>query len=198
MNKKLCLFVFILSAVQLYAYTESGTASWYGNPFHGRKTASGEIFDMYALTAAHRTLPFNTIVTVTRLDNGVSVKVRITDRGPFAKNRIIDLSYAAAQKMGMIGTGTAEVKISTDTSVGVNTGIEWYIVAGAYGKKDNAEKNMNRIKRVIADTKMVYDGTYYKVVVGPFKRRNEADSVLRSHKDTLTGGYVIDGARIGR
>jgi len=198
MNKKLCLFVFILSAVQLYAYTESGTASWYGNPFHGRKTASGEIFDMYALTAAHRTLPFNTIVTVTRLDNGVSVKVRITDRGPFAKNRIIDLSYAAAQKLGMIGTGTAEVKITTDTTASFNSTAEWYVVTGAYGKKDNAEKNLKRIKQQFENTKIVYDGTYFKVVIGPFKQRNEADSVLRSHKDTLTGGYVIDGARIGR
>ena len=84
-------------------------ASWYGPDFHGRQTANGEKYDMNAMTAAHRTLPFNTMVLVENLDNGRSVKVRINDRGPFAKGRIIDLSKAAAEKMDMIGPGTARV-----------------------------------------------------------------------------------------
>ena len=92
-------------------YTEYGTASWYGNKFHGKRTADGEIYNMYAMTAAHKTLPFNTYVKVTNLNNHREAVVRINDRGPFVGDRIIDLSYAAAKKLGMIGTGTAPVKI---------------------------------------------------------------------------------------
>lgn len=90
---------------------EVGTASYYGKEFHGKKTASGETFDMYALTAAHRTLPFGTKVKITRLNNGKSVIVVINDRGPYAKGRIVDLSYAAAKELDMIADGTAKVKL---------------------------------------------------------------------------------------
>ncbi len=83
-------------------YVEEGIASWYGPKFHGKRTASGEVFDMYRLTAAHPWLPFGTIVKVTNLENGLSVVVRINDRGPFVKGRIIDLSYAAAKKIRML------------------------------------------------------------------------------------------------
>jgi rare lipoprotein A len=87
-------------------------ASYYADDFHGRKTANGEVFDMHALTAAHRALPFNTRVLVTNLDNGKTVVVRINDRGPFVKGRIIDLSYGAAKSVGMIGPGTARVRLN--------------------------------------------------------------------------------------
>lgn len=89
----------------------TGVASYYADKFHGRKTANGETFNMHDLTAAHKTLPFNTIVNVTNLKNNKTVKVRINDRGPFVKNRIIDLSLAAAKELDMLGTGTAEVRI---------------------------------------------------------------------------------------
>lgn len=89
----------------------SGTASYYADKFHGRKTANGEIFNMHDLTAAHKTLPFGTIVRVTNLSNNKSVKLRINDRGPFVKDRIIDVSLAAAKELDMLGTGTAEVRI---------------------------------------------------------------------------------------
>jgi len=92
-------------------YVEEGVASWYGPNFHGRRTASGEVFDMYAYTAAHRTLPFGSVVRVTRLDTGARVTVRINDRGPFKKNRILDLSYAAARELDLIRRGTARVRI---------------------------------------------------------------------------------------
>jgi len=92
-------------------FVQTGYASWYGWHFHGRKTASGEIYNMYAYTAAHKTLPMNTLVEVINLRNGRHVVVRINDRGPFVKGRIIDLSYAAARKLGMLKTGTAPVKI---------------------------------------------------------------------------------------
>ena len=88
-----------------------GVASWYGPGFHGRRTASGEIYNMYDYTAAHKTLPLGTYVRVINLENGKSVVVRINDRGPFVKNRIIDLSYAAAKKIDMIDKGTARVKL---------------------------------------------------------------------------------------
>ncbi|RKZ02237.1 septal ring lytic transglycosylase RlpA family protein [Candidatus Fermentibacteria bacterium] len=88
-----------------------GTASWYGLPFHGRKTASGETYDMNGLTCAHRTLPFGTILLVTNLGNGRSVRVRVTDRGPFVSGRIVDLSRGAAVALGMLDTGTAQVSL---------------------------------------------------------------------------------------
>ncbi|MBU0517688.1 septal ring lytic transglycosylase RlpA family protein [bacterium] len=92
-------------------YVESGVASYYAHKFHGRATASGEIFDMYGISAAHKSLPLGTIVKVTNLDNGKTVTLPINDRGPFVKKRIIDLSYGAAQVINMIGPGTAKVRI---------------------------------------------------------------------------------------
>ncbi|HDO34497.1 MAG TPA: septal ring lytic transglycosylase RlpA family protein [Chromatiales bacterium] len=92
-------------------FVQRGIASWYGTKFHGRRTAGGEPYDMYAMTAAHRTLPIPTFVRVTNLRNGRSVIVRINDRGPFARNRVLDLSWAAAAKLGMLPRGTAPVKI---------------------------------------------------------------------------------------
>jgi rare lipoprotein A len=91
--------------------TETGVASWYGIPYHGQRAASGEIYDMEKLTAAHRTLPFQTVVEVTNLDNGKRVTVRINDRGPFVKGRILDLSHAAAKQIDMLGPGTARVRL---------------------------------------------------------------------------------------
>jgi rare lipoprotein A len=93
------------------SFTQTGGASWYGKPFHGRKTASGERYDMYQLTAAHRTLPIPSYVKVTNLKNGKEVVVKINDRGPFHGKRVLDLSYAAAQKLDFVGSGVANVKI---------------------------------------------------------------------------------------
>ncbi|MBI4903507.1 MAG: septal ring lytic transglycosylase RlpA family protein [Acidobacteria bacterium] len=92
-------------------HTQKGIASWYGSPYHGRRAANGEVYDMHQLTAAHRTWPFHTIVRVTNLDNQRAVEVRITDRGPFVKGRIIDLSQAAAEEIALIGPGTAKVQL---------------------------------------------------------------------------------------
>src|SRR5437868_8843988 len=92
--------------------TQTGVASWYGHPYHGRRAADGEIYDMEKMTAAHRTLPFGTWLRVTNLSNGKTVNVRIIDRGPFVKGRILDLSHAAAVSMEMIGPGTAKVKLT--------------------------------------------------------------------------------------
>lgn len=92
-------------------YVDEGTASWYGEEFHGRRTSSGEPYDMYAMSAAHRTLPLPTYLEVTNLDTGRSVVVRVNDRGPFHDDRLIDVSYAAAVRLGMIAAGTARVRI---------------------------------------------------------------------------------------
>ena len=94
-----------------YSYDETGIASWYGEPFHGRKTANGAVYDMHKLTAAHKTLPLPTDVRVTNLENGRSIIVTVNDRGPFAHSRIIDLSYRAAQLLGMVEKGTAKVRV---------------------------------------------------------------------------------------
>ena len=111
-------FIFSLLSLLLLAscsryVTETGGASYYGkgDKYNGRKTANGETFDTYDYTAAHKTIPFNTTVWVTNLDNGKTTKVRINDRGPYARNRIIDLSYAAAKKIDMVRSGTARVKL---------------------------------------------------------------------------------------
>ena len=107
-------------------YNERGVASWYGKKFHGRRTSSGEPYDMYAMTAAHRTLPLPSYARVTNLQNGRSVIVRVNDRGPFLHNRLIDLSYAAASRLQILGTGTGLVEVTaiepgTDTQFAATT-----------------------------------------------------------------------------
>lgn len=97
---------------RLVGWTQTGVASWYGNPFHGRRTASGEVYDMNRLTAAHQTLPFGTRVRVENLDNGKTITVRINDRGPFARSRILDVSRRAARDLRMVGPGTARIRIT--------------------------------------------------------------------------------------
>ena len=114
-SKLLLLSLLLLLSTNLYAKNskkiEIGIASWYGKPFHGRITANGEKYNMYEYTAAHPTLPFNTIVEVTNLQNNRKIKVRINDRGPYSKRRIIDLSYLAAKKLGYLHKGTTKVKV---------------------------------------------------------------------------------------
>lgn len=118
---------------------QTGVASWYGEEFHGRITSSREIYDMNDLTAAHNTLPFGTMVMVTNLDNGRSVVVRINDRGPFVKNRVIDLSYAAARAIDMIGTGTAPVRIEVLSGMSPPmSDLQYYVQAGSFIHRENA------------------------------------------------------------
>ena len=106
-------------------YREDGVASWYGRDFHGKTTANGERYNMYAMTAAHKLLPLGTKVRVTHLRNGKSIVVRVNDRGPFVGDRIIDLSYASAKELGMIGTGTARVRVEASLVI--------FIIAGSCG-----------------------------------------------------------------
>lgn len=137
-------------------YEEYGIASWYGKAFHGKKTANGEIFDMYSFSAAHKTLPLPVYVNVTNLDNGKDVVVRVNDRGPFSKGRVIDLSYAAAEQLDMLQTGTARVKITLlsqsqntlitdniDESQTISSG-NFAVQIGAFSNAENANRLAER------------------------------------------------------
>jgi len=147
---------------------ESGLASWYGHPYHGRPAADGEIYDMEQLTAAHRTLPFNTWVRVVNLTNSKTVDVRITDRGPFVENRIIDLSHAAAAAIDLVGPGVAPVRLDI-LSLPV-TSQNWYAVqAGAFLDRDRAERFLASLERDFGPAHLVQRAdspTLWRVVVG--------------------------------
>ncbi len=130
-------------------YSQTGLASWYGTKFHGRRTSSGEAYDMLSLTAAHKTLPIPTYATVTNLDNGRRTIVRINDRGPFHDDRIIDLSYAAAVKLGYHGAGTARVRVETITFDPVDTDRSYTLQAGAFAQLAGADALHARLKGLI-------------------------------------------------
>jgi len=150
-------------------YTEEGNASWYGNPFHGRRASNGEIYDMYKFTAAHRTLPFETMVRVTNLNNGKSTTVRITDRGPFVDNRIIDLSQAAAREIESIGPGVVPVRLEVLGNVDVTAGF-FTVQVGAFRDRANAERLRDRLNAsyspILIQQYDSADGTFYRVRVG--------------------------------
>ena len=127
-------------------FTEEGNASWYGKPFDGRRSSNGEIYDMYKLTAAHRTLPFDTLVRVTNLHNGKSTTVRITDRGPFVENRVIDLSLAAAREIESVGPGVVPVRLEVlGGNIDVTAGY-FTVQVGAFHDRGNAERLLPRYR----------------------------------------------------
>ncbi|MGD8536328.1 MAG: septal ring lytic transglycosylase RlpA family protein [Candidatus Aminicenantes bacterium] len=128
--------------------SQRGMASWYGEDFHGKQTSNKEIYDMHTMTAAHKTLPFGTHVRVTNLNNGKSVVVRINDRGPFVKGRIIDLSYAAAQRLGMAETGVAPVVIKVLKRFSPKKSSQRYAVqVGSFAEKRNAKILRAKLER---------------------------------------------------
>lgn len=184
-------------------FSQTGVASWYGRKFHGRKTANGETYDMYKMTAAHKTLPMGTMVEVRSLDSGMVAVVRINDRGPFARSRIIDLSMAAADSIGMKEQGTARVTV-TALAEGrpggpgqapqpvrplqdFKTGVFW-VQVGAFGVRENAERVRERLLFPRNEIKLfpfVNDMglTLHRVRVGPFKRLDMAEMVLQAAVD---------------
>ena len=137
------------SAAPKVGYTQTGVASWYGRPYHGRLAANGEIYDMEKLTAAHRTLPFDTWLRVVNLGNGKTVEVRINDRGPFVEGRIIDLSHAAARAIDMIGSGIARVRIEV-----IRT--PEYVPPGVFGVQVGAFRNRANAERLCAEMQSRY------------------------------------------
>jgi rare lipoprotein A len=158
-------------------YTEEGNASWYGEPFHGRHASNGEIYDMYKLTAAHRTLPFETMVRVTNLNNGKSTVVRITDRGPFVDNRIIDLSLAAAREVDSVGSGVVPVRVEVLGGVDPTAGF-FTVQVGAFRERTNAERLRDRLSASYSPIFIQqYDspeGIFYRVRVGKISGEDAA------------------------
>jgi rare lipoprotein A len=150
-------------------YSEEGNASWYGAPFNGRRASNGEIYDMTKLTAAHRTLPFETVVRVTNLNNGKTTTVRITDRGPFVDNRIIDLSQAAAREIESIGPGVVPVRLEVLGNVDVTAGF-FTVQVGAFRERANAERLRDRLSAsyspIFIQQFEAGDNSFYRVRVG--------------------------------
>ena len=174
---------------------EEGIASWYGRPYNGRRTASGQIYNMYAMTAAHRTLPFGTLVKVHDLENGHSVVVRINDRGPFVEGRIIDLSYAAAKAMDMPGTALVRLHI---LNVGPNAGGGIYSVQiGAFLDLNNAERLKRRIERKFSPVMIKQaahgNGVFNLVLVGQENTRRQAEELAGQlvHDRLARQTYVV-------
>ena len=183
-----CGFIFGRSRAPLEARpgaTETGTASWYGPGFHGNRTSSGEIYDQYQMTAAHQTLPLGTRVSVTNLQNGREIEVRINDRGPFAKSRVIDLSYAAARSLGMLGPGTVPVRIEVlGGQRAALASLAYTIQVGSFVDRDNALRLQGALAKrfdgVHVATLEGQSGRYYRVRLGRFVRREEAVRMARS------------------
>jgi len=176
--KKIKLLYIISSIILLTSCTgmqyfpsgdeQKGLASWYGTDFHGKTTSNKEVYNMYAMTAAHKTLPFGSYVRVTNLNNGESVIVRINDRGPFVKGRIIDLSYAAAKKLGMSETGVAPVKIKVLRKFSPKKSSQKYSVqVGSFVSKKNAKilqwKLQKRYNKVYISKYKTSSQTFYRV-----------------------------------
>jgi rare lipoprotein A len=129
-------------------WAETGMASWYGAPYHNRRASNGEIYNMRAMTAAHRTLPLNSIVRVTNLKTGDAVVVRITDRGPFVNGRVVDLSQAAAEKIGLIKSGVARVRVElVKAPLPLDQGGRWAVQIGAFQEEDPARAMAGRLSR---------------------------------------------------
>lgn len=187
-------------------YDEKGLASWYGTKFHGQRTSSGEAYDMYKMTAAHKTLPLPTFARVTNLQNGRSVVVKINDRGPFHANRIIDLSYAAAMKLGVVKTGTAMVEVQAIDPDHPNAapappparpGAQIYVQAGAFSDADNAYRLLGALLKAGLGRAKVQKGrdsgnTWYRVRIGPLGNADAADRITaRLDRLGVDGSVVV-------
>lgn len=191
-------------------YQERGIASWYGPTFHGKLTSSGEVYDMHAMTAAHKTLPLPSYVQVTNLGNGRSAIVRVNDRGPFHDGRIIDLSYAAATKLGIVGPGTAQVEVraivpsagagSTPVNpsarqVSVEAQRRVYLQVGAFGDRLNAEQMRARLADIAAPVSISEDhaapGSLFRVRIGPLARLDDLQRLTGKINALGINTYVI-------
>ncbi len=181
-------------------FNQKGTASWYGKDFHGRRTSNGEIYNMYSMTAAHKTLPMNTVLMVKNLHNDRKTIVRINDRGPFVKGRIIDLSYSAAKNLDLVGKGVAKVKIVALTEdqssyPDLSSG-EFYVQIGAFAQKINAI-NLQRRFTEAGHTTVIqkYYGTQsilHRVQVYAGKTLNNARRAEKAlHGHGYAGAFII-------
>jgi rare lipoprotein A len=167
---------------------EVGMASWYGAPHHGRRTASGEVFDMHQLTAAHKTLPFGTRLLVTNRDTSQSVEVRVNDRGPFVGGRILDVSYAAARLLGAVGPGLIPVRVRVlSLPARSSTGDGPYSVQlGSFTTRARAEALRDSVNGATIAETAVGGETVYRVRIGAYADRAQATAAAR---DLATRGY---------
>lgn len=176
--------------------TETGSASWYGYPYHGRRAANGETYDMERLTAAHRTLPFDTWVEVKNLTNDKRVTVRITDRGPFIDGRIIDLSRAAARSIDLIGPGIAQVQITIvepprEAVLGPNV---FAVQIGAFRDKDRAERLREEFEREFGSAQVVFRAgapPVWRVLVGRVDSMDAANQLLARILERTSPAFVV-------
>jgi len=170
-------------------YHKKGVASWYGSKFHGRRTSSGEPYDMHLATAAHKTLPLPSYAEVTNLDNGRQVIVKINDRGPFKDDRLIDMSYGAAIKLDMIASGTARVDLrvletpvlsaGNDGPLNQDGETETWLQAGAYSRRKGAEKLARDLEQAkLSPVTVLQFGDLFRVWLGPYVNNNEVQSVI--------------------
>ena len=177
--------------------TETGIASWYGHPYHGRAAADGEIYDMEKMTAAHRTLPFNTWVRVYDLDNNKTTEVRIIDRGPFIDGRIIDLSHAAAREIEMIGPGVAKVRIEVIRPPANVTPALFAVQVGAFRSKGNAEDLRRRMADRYGSARLLERSEnpgVWRVLVGAEPTQDAAGELAaRIRQDSVekSTGFVV-------
>jgi rare lipoprotein A len=185
------------------AYTEEGNASWYGVPFHGRRASNGEIYDMNKMTAAHRTMAFGTVVKVTNLTNGKTAVVRITDRGPFVDNRIIDLSMAAAKVIESIGPGVVPVRLEVISGSDPFGGF-FTVQVGAFKEKENAERLRARLNDLYPPSTIqqvaLDEGTFYRVRAGKVSGEQMAQKFadeLRAKEGFHTMVIRLDDASAG-
>ena len=176
--------------------SQTGIASWYGPGFHGKATASGEIYNQDQLTAAHQTLPLGTKVMVTNLANGSATEVIVNDRGPFAKGRIIDLSYAAAQSIDMVGPGTALVRVDViggpQRLNAIRPSLDYTLQLGSFSQLENAQQFRNQVVKQFADVSITplesNDAVYYRVQLGTFPSRHSAEEHARQ---VSQAGYTV-------
>ena len=167
--------------------TQIGIASWYGPGFHGKPTASGTIYDQNEFTAAHQTLPLGTRLMVTNLQNGRSTELLVTDRGPFVKGRIIDLSYAAGDALGMITPGTIPVRLQVIGSpykiLAIPASLDYTLQIGSFSQLENAQQLRDRLAKSFSDVAVIpfqtKDSTFYRVQLGNFSNRAAAEEQAR-------------------
>lgn len=184
-------------------FQQRGIASWYGSKFHGRKTSNGEVYDMYGLSAAHKTLPMGVYVKVTHLKSGRQLTVRVNDRGPFVAGRIIDLSYGAAKQLGIVDSGTAEIrlealgyaqndhgKVTYRAPVDYDKG-SFAVQIGAFGVSVNAYQLAGKMKgaygRAVVASTIINGKKLYRVRVGDYQSLERAESAVT---DFIAKGYA--------
>ncbi len=190
-------------------FTEEGLASWYGKDFHGRKTSNGEIYDMHAMTAAHKTLPMNVHLRVTNRSNGRSTVVRINDRGPFIKGRIVDLSYSAAKELDVVGPGTAPVRIEVlgykeQTAPGSAVAYRqpetyrvgpFMVQVGAFTVQENARRLAGQLQGRFGASEVVEarlgHQTFYRVRAGLYPSFDQAEAALRELAGSYPNSFIV-------